>query len=224
MGFEMDAEESAEDVKKNMYALVSEGKHHFIVINAEEFNDYAEVKFEVTAGPDQGREIKERFYFRGADAEKTAICKKRILKACFALKYLDESEYEQARAEGRSIKIEFEDWQDRHCVGEVKHREYEAKDGTKKKAANIGFGFFAIDDKEAKGVILDPELVPNPPVFADDEPATTTKAAGKSTAGNAGKTTTTSKRSGSKPTPVGAGAGSSNGTNGKSSPASYDDV
>ena len=211
MGFEMEADESAEDVKKNMYALVSEGKHHFIVIGAEEFNDYAEVKFEVTAGPDQGREIKERFYFHGADAEKSAICKKRILKACFALKYLDESEYEQARAEGRSINIEFEDWIDRHCVGEVKHREYDAKDGSKKKAANIGFGFYAIDDKEAKGVILDPELVPNPPVFADEPaPAATTKATGK----------TTSKRGSSKPAPVGAGAG----TNGKSSPASYDDL
>lgn len=176
MGFTCDADEEVEEIKKNSGGgLCSEGLHHVMVIEAEEFNDHAAIKWQVLAGPDQGKKIYDRFYFQGSDAQKSAMCKKRILKACFALDYLNIDEYNAAKAKGESIDIEFGDWLDLHCVVDVKHRKYKDKDGNDKLACDTGFAIYSPFDKEARGCILDRELCPDAPEF-EPEPEPEKKA------------------------------------------------
>jgi hypothetical protein len=140
--------------------LIPEGKYHVRLDGAgdvvsKNHNAGCELTFVILTGPFAGQEVKETIWSSDNDKAKNRL----VLFAhrLGLLKHNDKTKrYE--RVEG---KDGFGDVLGAECVIEVAHREYEKKDKTKGKAANVTFGgIWEVDDKDVKNV---PKAKPTSP-------------------------------------------------------------
>jgi hypothetical protein len=136
----------------NSGGLVPEGKYHVRLDGAGDTissggTQGTELTFVILTGKNAGQEVKETVWV--SDNEKA---KNRLVRFASRLGLLvrntKTNKYERVKD-----KHTFQDCIGAEVVIEVAHREYEKKDKSKGKAANVTFGgIWTVDDKEVKDV------------------------------------------------------------------------
>lgn len=154
--------------------LIPEGKYHVRLDGAGDTvsknnNAGSELTFVILHGPFAGQEVKETLWSSENDKAKNRLV---LFAHRLGLLKLNEKTKRYERVEGKSG---FGDVLGAECVIEVAHREYEKKDKTKGKAANVTFGgIWKLDDPDVKSV---PKAKPTGTNGASAKPAPTRKPA-----------------------------------------------
>lgn len=153
------AADSVDQVAKSG-GLVPEGKYHVRLDGAgdvvsKNHNTGSELTFVILHGPFAGQEVKETIWSSENEKAKNRLV---LFAHRLGLLKLNEKTKRYERVDGKSG---FGDVLGAECVIEVAHREYEKKDKTKGKAANVTFGgIWKLDDPDVKSV---PKAKPAPP-------------------------------------------------------------
>lgn len=144
---------NAGEIEEQMKAggLPPEGMHHAVLQgfregNANNGRKYRELVFHILAGPAKGMEVKESLW--NSDDQRG---KNRAIIFAHRLGLLTKKDGKYAAVPG---KAEFSDVIGATCIIDVKHEEYERKDGKGKgQKAILSFeGVLSLDDARAKDV------------------------------------------------------------------------
>jgi hypothetical protein len=133
--------------------LVPEGKYHVRLDGAGDTSSKTngtqgtELTFVILTGAHAGQEVKETVW--KSDNEK-AKCRLVLFASRLGLLVRNTKTNKFERVKDKNT---FQDCRGAEVVIEVVHREYEKKDKSKGKAANVSFGgIWSVDDKEVKDV------------------------------------------------------------------------
>jgi len=138
------------------------GIYHCQVIEATEYDEYAEIKFEVVGpGTEIGKRCSVRLYYTSPKGGDAAIaCQKRLVGFALRMRLLSQADYDAAKAAGQGMNIDFSQAIGCQALVEFKlGKPYKDKNGQERQSTEIPFGgIFDLEDEKHADIPLDAEI------------------------------------------------------------------